>query len=170
MEQITCRRDDNFLSVCEEKSFSKAANRCFITHQGLSKSIKQLEDEFDVPLFTRTSSGIETTEFGKALQNAILPYMGQHDKIIDMMRRLKDRSEQHLSIGMINGYHKCLLPPHFFSSFMNTNPDISIDIMSFTDDIYQQSMFDYKINIGFIFAPVNENMFESLFSNEIKSD
>jgi DNA-binding transcriptional LysR family regulator len=62
----------NFLSVCEEKSFSKAAKRCFITHQGLSKSIKLLENEFNVPLFVRTGSGIETTEFGKALQDAIL--------------------------------------------------------------------------------------------------
>jgi DNA-binding transcriptional LysR family regulator len=158
----------NFLSVCEEKSFSKAANRCFITHQGLSKSIKQLEDEFNVPLFTRTSSGIETTEFGKTLQDAVLPYMDQHDKIIDVMRRLKDRGEQFLSIGMISGYHKYLLPPHFFSSFMDTNPDISIDIMSFTDDVYQQSMLDYKINIGFVCTPVNETLFESLFCERTK--
>jgi DNA-binding transcriptional LysR family regulator len=158
----------NFLSVCEEKSFSKAAKRCFITHQGLSKSIKLLEDEFNVPLFIRTSSGIETTEYGKALQNAVLPYISQHDKIIDMMRHLKDRNEQHLSIGMINGYHKYVLPPCFFSLFMDTNPDISIDIMSFTDDIYQQSMVDYKTNIGFANAPVNENLFESLFSERIK--
>jgi DNA-binding transcriptional LysR family regulator len=157
----------NFLSVCEEKSFSNAAKRCFITHQGLSKSIKQLENEFDVPLFLRTSSGIEVTEFGKALQDAILPYMSQHDKIMDMMCRLKSRSGQCLSIGLINGYHKCL-PPYFFSLFMDTNPDISIDIMSFSDALYQQPMLDYNISIGFSDAPVNESLFESLFFKQSK--
>jgi DNA-binding transcriptional LysR family regulator len=157
----------NFLSVCEEKSFSKAAARCFITHQGLSKSIKQLEEEFNVPLFVRNGSGIKTTEFGKALQDAILPYMSQYDKIVDMMRRLKDRSEQSLSIGIMSGYYK-YLPPYFFNLFMDANPAISIDIMSFTDDAYQQSMLDYKINVGFVYAPINEGLFESLFVERLK--
>lgn len=157
----------NFLSVCEEKSFSKAAARCFISHQGLSKSIKQLEEEFKVPLFIRNGSGTKTTEFGKALQEAILPYMSQYDRIVDVMRRLKDRSEQSLSIGIMNGYYK-YLPPQFFNLFMDANPAISIDIMSFTDDAYQQSMVDYKINAGFVYAPVNEGLFESLFIERLK--
>jgi DNA-binding transcriptional LysR family regulator len=157
----------NFITVCEEKSFSNAAKRCFITHQGLSKSIKQLEDEFDVPLFIRTSSGIETTEFGNVLREAILPYMNQHDKIIDIMRRLRDRGEQSLSIGLVHGFRK-FLPPHFFSLFLDAEPDISVDIMSFNDKIYQQSMLDYKINIGFISVPVNENLFQSLLFDRRK--
>jgi DNA-binding transcriptional LysR family regulator len=157
----------NFLAVCEEKSFSNAAKRCFITHQGLSKSIKQLESEFDVPLFVRTKQGIEITAFGRALQDTILPYMSCHDKIIDIMRRLKGRSEQCLSIGIINGYHKCL-PPYFFSLFVDKNPDISIDIVSFNDELCQQSMPDYNIDIGFAGAPVNENQFESLFFRRSK--
>jgi DNA-binding transcriptional LysR family regulator len=151
----------NFLSVCEEKSFSKAAKRCFITHQGLSKSIKQLEEEFDVPLFVRTSSGSKITEFGKTLRDAILPYISQHDKVIDIMRRLKDRSAQCLSIGIINGYHRCI-PLYFFNLFIDTNPDISIDIMSFSDELYQQSMLEYNIHVGFAGSPVNESLFESL--------
>jgi DNA-binding transcriptional LysR family regulator len=151
----------NFLSVCEEKSFSKAAKRCFITHQGLSKSIKQLEDEFGIPLFVRTRQGIETTEIGKALRDAILPYMDQHDKIVDMVRLLKDRGER-LLIGLVHGYHR-LLPLHFFSLFLETNPDTSLDIMSFSDEAWQQSMLDYKINIGFVPAPINGDLFESLF-------
>jgi DNA-binding transcriptional LysR family regulator len=151
----------NFLSVCEEKSFSNAAKRCFITHQGLSKSIKLLEDEFGVSLFVRTRQGIETTEIGKALRDAILSYMDQHDKIIDMMRRLRDGCER-LSIGLTRGYHR-FLSPHFFSLFLDTNPDISLDIISFGDKVWHQSMLDYKINIGFVTAPVNESLFESLF-------
>jgi DNA-binding transcriptional LysR family regulator len=43
----------NFLTICEEKSISKAAERLFISQQGLSKSIKQLEQELQVPLFFR---------------------------------------------------------------------------------------------------------------------
>jgi DNA-binding transcriptional LysR family regulator len=63
--------------------YAANGNDFFITHQGLSKSIKLLEDKFNVPLFVRTKQGIETTESGKVLEEAILPYINQHDKIID---------------------------------------------------------------------------------------
>jgi DNA-binding transcriptional LysR family regulator len=155
----------NFLSVCEEKSITNAAKRCFISHQGLSKSIKLLENEFNVPLFIRTGSGIETTEFGKTLQDAIMPYINQHDKIVEIMRRLKGQNEHHVSIGMISGFYR-FLPSNFFNLFMELNPDISIDIMSYSDDVYQKTMLDYKIDVGFVCAPINESVFEPLFCQQ----
>jgi len=77
--------------VCKEKSFSKAAERDFISQQGLSKCIKQLEDTLEVPLFDRTYHGIELTEFGRALQVAAESYINHHDHIIDSIRQLKKR-------------------------------------------------------------------------------
>jgi DNA-binding transcriptional LysR family regulator len=65
----------NFLTACKEKSISAAAEKLYISQQGLSKSIKQLEKSLDVPLFFRTRHGIEPTEFGAALQKAAGSYL-----------------------------------------------------------------------------------------------
>jgi DNA-binding transcriptional LysR family regulator len=50
----------NFLCNCEEKHITRAADRRFITRQGLSKSLRELEEEL-VPgnnkYFTQQSVG-----------------------------------------------------------------------------------------------------------------
>ena len=56
-----------FQAVYEEKSVSRAARRLFITPQGLSKIIRQLEEELQASLFVRTARGMEATESGKFL-------------------------------------------------------------------------------------------------------
>ena len=60
----------NFLSVCEEKSITKAADRRIITRQGLSKSIRDLEEELGVKLFERDKNRVELTEYGTVLEKA----------------------------------------------------------------------------------------------------
>jgi DNA-binding transcriptional LysR family regulator len=95
----------NFLKVCEEKSIAKAAPRCFISHQGLSKSIKLLEDEFGIALFIRTKKGLELTEAGKVLQSLIIPFIDQHDDIALTVMSFSDAlcqksiREYHLDVG-----------------------------------------------------------------------
>ena len=56
-----------FQMVYEEKSISRAARRLYITPQGLSRSIRQLEEELDALLFLRTVRGMEPTESGRFL-------------------------------------------------------------------------------------------------------
>ena len=46
-----------FQIVYEEKSINRAAGRLYITPQGLSRNIRQLEEELDVQLFQRTARG-----------------------------------------------------------------------------------------------------------------
>ncbi|MDR0602479.1 MAG: LysR family transcriptional regulator, partial [Treponema sp.] len=67
----------NFLSVCEEGRITGAAERRHITRQGLSKSIRDLEDELEVPLFERSRKGIALTEYGRVMEKAAKAWTGQ---------------------------------------------------------------------------------------------
>ncbi|GHV64473.1 LysR family transcriptional regulator [Spirochaetia bacterium] len=153
----------NFLAVCEEKSFSRAAERVFISQQGLSKSIKQLETGLGVPLFLRSRQGIELTQFGEALEKAARSYINQHDHIVDDIRRLKDEGTSHLSIGMVVGTAD-ILPPHFFKDFILDHPDISVDIQSFHDDDCLEAIREHKMHLGFFSAPVDPELFRPVYS------
>lgn len=56
------KRDLNyFLKVYEHKSIKKPTEDLFISSQGLSKTIENLESELVVQLFTRTAHGVEPT-------------------------------------------------------------------------------------------------------------
>lgn len=152
----------NFLSVCEKKSFLKASEQRFISQQGLSKSIKQLEEQLGVPLFYRTARGIDLTEFGYALKEAAHSYINHHDQIVDAVRKLKEKHIDRLTIGMIIGFHDNF-PPCFFKNFMVNHPDISLDIMTFPDNRCQESLLRHKIPLGFSCAPIDADTFDSVY-------
>jgi DNA-binding transcriptional LysR family regulator len=56
-----------FAQVCKFKNFTRAAEVCFISPQGISLSLKRLEDELGVQLYKRTAHGIELTPDGEYL-------------------------------------------------------------------------------------------------------
>jgi DNA-binding transcriptional LysR family regulator len=56
-----------FLAVAETSSFSRAAERVFLTQPAVSKRIATLETELGTPLFDRIGRGIRLTEAGRAL-------------------------------------------------------------------------------------------------------
>jgi DNA-binding transcriptional LysR family regulator len=58
---------EQFLAVARLGSFTVAANRCCISQQGLSKSIKSLEGQLGVKLFNRDGKRVVTTREGQAL-------------------------------------------------------------------------------------------------------
>jgi DNA-binding transcriptional LysR family regulator len=155
----------NFLGVCEEKNFTKASRRRFITQQGISKSIKELENELEVPLFFRTHQGIVLTEFGSALEKAAKSYINQHNYILDTIKRLKEKAKSYISIGIVNGLND-VLPLNFFKTFLDAHGDISLNLMSFTDDECQDAITEHKLQLGLSPAPVDYNRFESRFSKK----
>lgn len=59
--QITC-----FLAAAEERSFSQAAKKLFLTQPAITYQISTLEKELEVKLFSRTASGVQLTSAGEA--------------------------------------------------------------------------------------------------------
>lgn len=56
-----------FCAVAENKSFSKAAEKIFISQPAISYNIKELEKNLNVKLFYRTSKGVTLTQEGENL-------------------------------------------------------------------------------------------------------
>ncbi len=74
----------HFLQVCRNKSFKRAAESLFISQQGLSSSIKRLEDELGAKLIERRPSGPVLLEDGIYLKN-------QAEKIAAILQECEER-------------------------------------------------------------------------------
>ena len=61
------RHLEHFVAAAEEGHFTRAAQRVNIVQSGLSLSIRSLEAELGVRLFTRTARGVVLTPSGRAL-------------------------------------------------------------------------------------------------------
>lgn len=91
-----------FIRCCEEKSINKAAKQLFITPQGLSKIIRNLEDEFHTRLFDRTPQGITPTESGEYLYRQSRGLFIKLEEIKTGMERLQERGRK-IRIGFSCG-------------------------------------------------------------------
>lgn len=56
---------DYIIAIAEEGSFSKAAERLYVSQPSLSATVKRLEDKISVPLFDRSTNPVSLTEAGK---------------------------------------------------------------------------------------------------------
>jgi DNA-binding transcriptional LysR family regulator len=61
---ITSRQLKAFLLTAHHQSFSRAAERLFITQSGMSVLVRELEDQLGFRLFDRTTRRVTLTEFG----------------------------------------------------------------------------------------------------------
>ena len=61
------RQLEHFVTVAEEKHFTRASERLFISQSGLSASIRALEKELEAELFDRNTRRVELTDAGQAL-------------------------------------------------------------------------------------------------------
>ncbi len=66
-----------FTSVYEKHSFSGAAKACYIAQPSISAAVAQLEQQLNVPLFTRHARGVTATEHGKKLYPLAKQLLGQ---------------------------------------------------------------------------------------------
>ena len=68
-----------FLDIIERGSYSKACEDLGYSLSGISKMMKSMEEEIDIPLITRTNKGISLTPDGEKVPVrsglvAFLPY------------------------------------------------------------------------------------------------
>ena len=74
---MNTRDMDCFCTITREKSITKASKVLYMSPQGLSKIVKNIENELDAKLMIRTTSGIELTESGRCFYD-LAQSLGRH--------------------------------------------------------------------------------------------
>ena len=157
----------NFLSACEEKHITRAAERRFITRQGLSKSLRELEEELGITLFERNRNGLTLTEYGKVLEKAARTWTRQHDYILETIKSMKTKSGTRLSVGIADSLIRSF-PRSFFSGFLNAHPEIDLSIRTIPSKNCQNYVLGQKLQLGITAPPIDTEKFDSFLLRKRK--
>lgn len=98
-----------FLVAAEESNFTKAAKKLNISQQSLSSHISNLEHEFDVTLFNRTSP-LTLTYAGKVLEKQARKLLRLKAETYQEIADIKDFTKGRLTIGMSHTRGRKILP------------------------------------------------------------
>lgn len=157
-----------FMRVVEEKSFTKAAEKLFISQPALSKAIQSLEKELNVALFSREGKELSLTENGKFVYQYaedVLSYW--NTRTSKLMSRLK-QSRETLRFG---------LPPSvgnvFFSKilyqFKRENPQVDLQLFEGTSKEIEKMIANGQIDLGIVVEPYENPLMElkTIYRSEV---
>lgn len=88
-----------FLQVAQSGSFSKAAQRLFISPVSVMKQINNLEAQLEVPLFKRSTQGVILTDAGRSLFDSVTKINTTANTAIEKARETGQKSKQIISVG-----------------------------------------------------------------------
>ncbi len=158
-----------FHTVAECSSFSKAAEKLFITQPSISYSIKQLEESLGTKLFYRVPSGAKLTPDGVEL----LEYVKKSYSIIlsgeRNLKESKDLKHGRISVGVQSHIGEFFLFP-FIEQFHKKHKNIIIDIVSRNTEeminLMEKNQIDFMIDTSPINSIYNNLTIEPLLELE----
>tara|TARA_R100001198_G_C5235701_1_gene213697 strand:+ start:1889 stop:2803 length:915 start_codon:yes stop_codon:yes gene_type:complete len=121
------------LAVAENKNFTKAAEKCFVTQPTLSMQIQKLEDELDILIFDRSKKPIELTEVGKKIVTQAKNIVNESYRIQDIVDQQKGFIGGEFKLGIIPTIMPTLLPM-FLKTFIKKYPKIKLKIEELTTE------------------------------------
>jgi DNA-binding transcriptional LysR family regulator len=147
-----------FISVCNEKSFSKAAKSLNITHQGLSKAIKNLEDELQSPLFERSSKGVKPTELGRLLLERSEKIVNEFDSMVDFLYDKAKLKKGIITVGLARSLHPNSLG-NLICEFQDAYPEIKLEIVDVGTCACEKYVEENLLDISFTIKTDNTDKF-----------
>lgn len=151
----------SFLQICKEKSITKAAKALFITPQGLSKIIKNLEAELNVPLFYRNPNGIILTEYGKLLEDRAKPIIEYLDGIQSEFNRMLEMDKGKINLASAYGILNSLSPDCIFE-FRKLRPNIELNYFEYPDKHVDSLVLKGEVDLGLSVEPIDEQQFDKI--------
>ncbi len=98
------------VAVAQERSFGRAAAKCFVSQPALSVAIHKLEDELGAPLFERGKSEITVTPVGERIVEQAQRVLEEASRIREIAAAGKDPLAGPLRLGAIYTIGPYLLP------------------------------------------------------------
>ena len=159
---------DYIYAVYKERSFSRAAEKLYISQPAISLAIKKLEDELGYPLFVRRGKETVPTEFGEKYISAIekiIRIREDLDAELDEILKLKRGKIRIGSTTIISIY----ILPEIIKGFKELYPNVTIDLSVDQSTVLKEKfeLGELDIIIDNIVSCDEENDYHPLFEEQI---
>ncbi len=138
-----------FCTVAGCKSFSEAGRRLNYTQPAISAQIRELENELDVVLFTKSGKRVELSEAGKAVLPFAERLLRNFQDFRGALPGIESKSEHTVRIGAsgLPGVH---LVPDLMREARLAIPDISFTLGIHARYHVERLLFARQIDVGFV--------------------
>ena len=141
-----------FLTVANEGSFSRAAERLYRTQPAVSLAIRKLEDSLGQPLFVRGSRPVRLTDAGTLLKDYAERLLNLRDEVKKGLTELEGLKRGELSLGVNESSIHALLPA--LASFRERIPACRCACTACFRATFPHEVLNYRLDVGAVsFVP-----------------
>ena len=115
-----------FIALAETQNISKAAQKLFISHQCLSRYLKNLEQTYHVTFFERTPK-LTLTPAGEAYLDTIRQVQLLEENLNNQLDDIRQAKRGYLRVATTEGRYRILIP-NLLAKFKQAYPDVVLDV------------------------------------------
>lgn len=147
--QIELRHLKYFLTVAEELHFRKAAEKLYISQPGLSRQIKQMEENLGLSLFERDNRNVTLTKAGVYLYEELKINLTMLDAILKNAKLLNDGIDGNLNLGYVGSAMQNIIPD-LLVEIRRKYPNIHFNLKELDNKKQIENLLTHEIDIGFV--------------------
>lgn len=144
------------LALVNTRSFSDAAEQCFVSQPALSMAIRKLEEELDIILVDRKSTPISLTEKGEIIVTQVQKIIEDFsflEKITAELQGLEPKGT--LTVSVIPTLAPYLIPI-FMKKFAEDFPAIQLSIEEDSTKVILQKLKNSEIDVALLMTPIDD--------------
>lgn len=148
-----------FLTIAQEGSVSKASKILYMTPQGTSKVLKNLETEMGCQLFIRDKSGMKLTESGERFHEYALKDVDDYYQVKKDILHIEQRQKKVVDLLSAYGILR-LLTPDCLVAFREKYSDIEFHYREYPDLPVEQLFAGNEGNVAFSIGDFDEHLYQ----------
>ncbi len=146
-------------AVYKEKSFSRAAEKLFISQPSLSANVKRVEKNVGYPIFDRSTKPIGLTAAGKKYIQTVEQILSMQNDFSEYINDLGNLKTGSLVLGGSSLYSSWILPP-LMGKFTKKYPLVRLELVEESTAKLERMLQNGEIDLLMDNCELDENIFE----------
>lgn len=141
-----------FTDLVREQSFTRVAEKNYLTQPAVSLRIQKLEEELDTRLVERTTRKVIVTEEGRILNDYAREILRQVEEVKAVLQERQQKMVGSVRLATIHsiGLHEL---PIFLKAFINRYPQVGLHVEYRVADIVYQLVTEGDVDLGVVAYP-----------------
>ncbi|MFS4437433.1 LysR family transcriptional regulator [Paracoccaceae bacterium GXU_MW_L88] len=142
-----------FLTVAQEGSIRRAAEKLNIVPSAISRKLADAEARLGVQLFERSSTGMQLTDAGRLVLDHANHLREEQDYVLDLLGQYRNETRRVVRLGVGEGFAADLMQ-NGLRHLMADYPGLSYDIRMAGTDALLRMVADGQVDISLAYNPI----------------
>ena len=151
----------SFVTLAQELSFRRAAERLHLDQSALSRRIQKLEVTLGFRLLERTTREVRLTQAGRSFYNDNADLLRGYASSIQLARRIAEGKLGALNVGYM-AFAATELMPAAVARFRQAHPEVDLKIRYIRTQGQKIALANDEIDLGYMIGPFDHSDYHSL--------